>query len=96
VNQVVFRREASVETLEAFNWYEANRAGLGAEFRNALDATIERIASHPESYAPGYRQLRRAFVRRFPFAVHFRVVGEVVLVIGVVHLKRHPGVVKSR
>jgi hypothetical protein len=56
VNQVIFRREASIEALESFNWYEANRTELGAEFRNSLDTAIERIASHPETYAPGYRR----------------------------------------
>lgn len=43
--RVSFRPEAEAEALETRDWYEGRRPGLGAEFRTALDETIERIAT---------------------------------------------------
>jgi plasmid stabilization system protein ParE len=94
--RVIFRPEAETEAYEAFDWYESNRQGVGVEFRSALQLTIQRIAEHPTSYAPEHRQLRHALVRRFPYGVYFRIVGDVVVVVGIIHLKRHPGVAKTR
>lgn len=96
MKEVIFRAEARAEALEAFKWYEEQREGLGAEFRTAVDGTIQRIARHPESYASGYRELRHALVRRFPYAVYFRLVNDIVIVVAVMHTKRSPSIVKAR
>lgn len=96
MKEVIFRAEARADVLEAFRWYEERQEGLGAEFRTAVDGAIWRIARHPESYAPGYRELRHAMVRRFPYAVYFRLVNDVIVVVAVMHAKRHPNIVKAR
>lgn len=96
VKEVIFRPEARVDALDAFAWYETRRAGLGAEFRMAMDAAIERIALHPKVYAAHYRGLRHAMVSRFPYAVYFRLVDDVVVVVGVIHAKRSPSIAKAR
>jgi plasmid stabilization system protein ParE len=96
VKAVILRPEARQDALEAFRWYETRSPGLGVEFRCALDATIERIASHPETYREHERGLRHALVRRFPYAVYFRLVDDIVVVVGIIHTRRHPGVAKAR
>ena len=48
--QVVFRPEAEDEVLEAFEWYENRRAGLGNEFAQAVDEIITRIIENPLAY----------------------------------------------
>jgi hypothetical protein len=40
--QIVVRRLAERDIVEAEDWYEIRRAGLGAEFREALIALLER------------------------------------------------------
>jgi plasmid stabilization system protein ParE len=66
------------------------------EFRDALDVTIDRISDYAPAYAAGERGLRRALVTRFPYAVYFRVEGNTVVVVGVIHGKRHPRAWKAR
>lgn len=66
---VLFSEEAQADALDAFSWYEGQRLGLGGQFRDALDVAVERIAEAPLSYAIQYRDLRRALVRRFPYAI---------------------------
>jgi len=96
VKTLVLRAEAKADALDAFVWYESHRQGLGDEFRDAVGVTLSRLVASPESYAPGYRGLRRAVVRRFPYGIYFRMTGDIVLVVGIIHLKRHPSVAKRR
>jgi toxin ParE1/3/4 len=94
--KVLLREEARSEVLEAFAWYEERRSGLGVEFRDALDATIARALRHPLVYAAGDRGLRRALVSRFPYAVYFRIYPDALVVVGVMHGRRHPKLLKTR
>jgi plasmid stabilization system protein ParE len=96
VNRCVsFRPEAEAEALETRNWYEGRRPGLGAEFRTALDETIERIADNPMQFRLVRAETRRAILNRFPYAVYFRVTGNGVVVLAV-HGRQHPRRWQSR
>jgi toxin ParE1/3/4 len=92
--KVVFGEEARSDVLQAFEWYEARRAGLGVEYRGALEATIVRILGYPTAFKPGERGLRRALVSRFPHSLYFRVYPEALVVVGVLHAQHPPQVVK--
>jgi plasmid stabilization system protein ParE len=96
VTPIVFRFEARLDAIDAFRWYEDRSPGLGIEFRNALDSTIERIAAHPHTYVAHERGLRHAPIRRFPYSVYFKLSQEIAVVVGVIHTKRHPSVAKAR
>jgi toxin ParE1/3/4 len=87
---VDLREEARSEVLQAFERYEERREGLGAEFRDALDATIARILCFPLAFEPGERGLRRALVSRFPHALYFRIYPETIVVVGVLPALIHP------
>ena len=45
--RVVVRSEAEADISEAAQWYEEQRAGLGAEFIGEVRLAIQRIAEHP-------------------------------------------------
>lgn len=60
------------EDLElAFDWYEEQQYGLGIEFLDCLEATIEIITSTPKLYAIHHAIFRRALIRRFPFSIFY-------------------------
>ena len=50
MKQVIFRREARADVLDAYRWYEKQESGLGAEFREELRATIERVRARPLAF----------------------------------------------
>lgn len=95
---VVFLAEARAEALETFRWYEDQRPGLGIIFRSALDKAVERIRQSPLAYPAQYRDLRRVLVNGFPYAVFYRVLSDTVavVVVGVIHGRRHPRTWKRR
>ena len=85
-----FRPEASADVAEAFSWYEAQRPGLGREFEAELDRALQLITRMPAAGRVVYRTLRRALVRRFPFAIYYVLGAEVIEIRGVLHNSRHP------
>jgi plasmid stabilization system protein ParE len=93
--RVSFRPEAEAEALETRDWYEGRRPGLGAEFRAALDATIEHVADNPLQFRLVRGETRRAILNRFPYAVYFRVTETDVVVLAV-HGRQHPRRWRSR
>lgn len=80
--------DADVEA--AFEWYENERPGLGLEFLDELRAAYNRIADGPHKYQELRGGIRRALLRRFPYAVYFAIEGEVVVVVAVLHASRDP------
>jgi plasmid stabilization system protein ParE len=74
-------------------WYEAQWPGLGAQLFDAVAATIEGIETQPEIGAPARPdpQTRRVLVERFPYQVVYRLEGNEIVVVAIVHLKRRPG-----
>lgn len=92
---VHFRPQASIETFEARSWYENRRPGLGAEFGVAVDTLVERIAENPEAFPLVRGDTRRAALRRFPYAIYFRVLGDDVIVLAV-HGRQDPQHWQSR
>lgn len=81
---------ADLDVEAAFEWYENERSGLGLEFLDELRATYNRIADGPLTYQVIRSGIRRALLRRFPYAVYFAVEEAVVLVLTVLHASRDP------
>ena len=87
---LVFRPEVREELNEAHSWYESQKPGLGDEFLDCVDETVNLICQMPESYAVAYRDIRRAIIRRFPYAVYYRIVSSRVIVTAIFHGRRDP------
>lgn len=86
---VRIRPEAEQDMTEAALWYEQQQRGLGQEFLDEAVAVFVRLAETPLGYELVHRSVRRALLRRFPFAV-FYTFEEDVVILGVLHGSRHP------
>ena len=87
---VTWHPEAEVEMLEAARFYNQRVAGLGADFLDAVDAAIGRIASDPTRFPRVEGDIRRCRVKRFPYCVYFRCLPDTTIRILVVkHHSRH-------
>ena len=91
-----FTPDADAELAEARQWYAHQREDLDIEFMERIDAALLRIVRNPHLYPIVYRTLRRAVVRRFPFAVFYEVTADEIQVVAVFHSRRNPEVWKSR
>jgi plasmid stabilization system protein ParE len=72
------------------NWYEDERPGLGQAFLTDLRATYDGVRSGPFRYQVQRSDIRRALLRRFPYAVYFAVEYHRIVVTAVLHTSRNP------
>jgi plasmid stabilization system protein ParE len=93
--------EASAELENAAVWYESRRPGLGVEFLEAVDATLDRIARWPQAArrVPGVAAdvpARTAPVSRFPYHVAYLDTPNAIRILVFPHDSREPGYWYSR
>ncbi len=81
--------------LETRAWYAARQASLGQRFSEELGATAARIVERPIAFPRVRGEIRRAVLRRFPYAVYFRIDGTIIVVLAV-HGRQDPKRWQSR
>ena len=79
-------------------WYEKRAEGLGTEFLVEVDGAIETVRESPMIWPFGDEDcgIRRYLVHRFPYGVVYRVCDQIVQIIAVMHLRRHPDYWRGR
>jgi len=85
-----FRDEVPDDIAVACRWYEERQEGLRQDLLQELQEVLQRITENPEMYAAGRRDVRSARVHRFPYVVHYRIMGKAVAVIAVMYGGRDP------
>jgi toxin ParE1/3/4 len=101
VKQVELDPAARAELDEAAARYDQDYEGRGLRFYTAVERVLQVIAALPESghVYPGVRaelQVRRRLVPGFPFAIAYRISGEIIRVDAVIHTRRRPGYWRRR
>jgi plasmid stabilization system protein ParE len=95
-SSVIFRPQAEEEARAARRWYEDQVPGLGARFAGEIEEVFQRIASNPSEFPTVHGEIRRAVLRRFPFGIYFRIYQQDIVVLAVMHGRRHPRRWQSR
>ena len=100
--KVRFENEAALEYRSAARWYDERRSGLGLEFLDAVDATLDRVIRLPRAGAmvrgvPADLPVRQAPIKRFPYRVIYLEMDEgMIRVLAVAHDRRRPGYWEAR
>ena len=89
--QIVYHPDAESELLEAARFYEGRVTGLGDRFLQEYEAAIATIRDAPERWLLVEGDLRRFLMRRFPYAIYYRVEGDLLRILVVKHHSRRPG-----
>jgi len=85
-----FLPEVEADVLKGQAWYEEKSPGLGEEFLRVFYACSQELARYPMVHQKVHRDFRRCLLRRFPYAVYFRVEDDRVIVFGLFHCARDP------
>jgi toxin ParE1/3/4 len=96
LTELLLRPAAAADLEEAATWYEEQRRSLGREFLDAAEAAMKLALALPRGYALAYKDRRRVLFKRFPYSLVYRLIGEQVVVVAVVHAKRNPTVWRRR
>jgi plasmid stabilization system protein ParE len=93
---VEFLEAARAELIEAVEYYNEQREGLGFELSYEVRSAIESIIQYPEAWSLISKRARRCRTKRFHFGIIYQVRGETLLIIAVTHLHHEPQSWKSR
>ena len=85
-----FLPDIEADSIRAYSWYEDKSKGLGEEFLRLFYASAIEISRNPMIYQKVYGEYRRSLLRRFPYAVYYRINDDTVTVFGLFHCARDP------
>ena len=78
---VILTEDAQADLRAAHDWYAARHTDLAEAFLTELDGQFNRIGRAPHHFPVAYRGVRRALLRRFPYALLFREMDGAFLVL---------------
>ena len=86
-----FHPAAESEHLETAAYYESKLAGLGAAYLMEFQAAVNRILQEPSLYQIAKcPNIRKANLRRFPFAIIYRQKDTAVQLLAISHFRHRP------
>jgi toxin ParE1/3/4 len=88
--------QAEEDIQQAVFWYQTEKEGLGSDFLAVLSEQLQLIEQHPYQYAVRYKDLRAAVLRKFPYLIYYRIAGQTIRVLAVLHAKQNPGTAHKR
>lgn len=94
--KVVFWPDAETDVADAMAWYDRQSDGLGRALLAELDSTLARIVTGVDRYPKVRGSVRRALVRRFPYALYFCEDKDRIVVLAVFHQRRSPNALRAR
>lgn len=95
--KTIVQFEAAQDFEEARLWYKRTEvSGLSQRFTNAVKATITNLQKHPTAYAIRYKNVRIAHAGKFPYAIHFFIEGNLVVIIAIIYAGRNPKTTSDR
>ena len=91
-----FLPELEEDALAGYAWYEEKATGLGEEFLRVFYASAREFTQNPLRYPRISPEFRRRLLKRFPYAIYFRIVGHEIIVMGLFHCARDPQTIRAK
>jgi hypothetical protein len=89
--------EARKEIEEIVEWYEDKQKGLGEKFLDTVILYEKYLSFNAHSHPKVRGEFRELVIRKFPYIIIYSIVNQTtVLLVGLVHTKRHPTKRKKR
>jgi plasmid stabilization system protein ParE len=88
--RLIYHPEAEAELVEAAAFYEARSPELGERFLREFDMAVAELQTSPGLWPVVEVDLRCYTIRRFPFSIYYRVLGDELRILVVKHHSQHP------
>jgi plasmid stabilization system protein ParE len=72
--KIEIRPLAAIEIIEAYDWYESAKEGLGMEFLDELEVFYESLNRNPNTYSYYDKPVRPGKIDRFPYVVVYEFI----------------------
>lgn len=87
---------AAEDILEIARWYDLQLAGLGNRFGQQLEIAFTAIQKNPTAHNKATGEIRKAFLKKFPYIIFFEIQETNILICSVIHSRRTPSLMKGR
>ena len=88
--------EAEIDIAAGWDWYYKIQPSLAEQFLLTIEFAFEKIKVSPHLFAKKHKNIRKASIKKFPFAVLYILNGNTIEIISVFHHKRNPNRWKRR
>lgn len=79
------------EFKEARTWYASQKVkGLSNRFSKAVKIAISQLLKNPGAYTVRYKNVRIVHVEKFPYAIHFFIKDDSVIITAIIYDRRDP------
>jgi plasmid stabilization system protein ParE len=96
VLSVSIHPDAVQEYVAAFRWYHERSPGVALRFETNAEQALMFVASHPEAPPLCDEVHRYRKIRRYPYGLVYRIVGQTVFVVAIAHDRQLPGFWRDR
>ena len=96
MRRLKFHPAARVELHEAFDYYESKSAGKGSKLLDEVDAVTDRIVRYPLAAPEAGGGSRVIPVKDFEYQIIYKLKGDLITIVAVMHKRRRPGYWKGR
>ena len=94
---IIFAPLARLEFEDAAAWYEAQRPGLGEEFRIEVNATLQQVLKSPERFRLASPSTHKAALKRFrKYSIYYSIELDAINMASVFHGARNPAELRGR
>ena len=94
---VIFHPLFSQELTDAIAYYEAQQPGLGLEYLEDVENTVNLLRIYPEAGSRVRGSIRRLILPKFPYSLLYRLLeNEQIRILALAHHKRRPQYWRNR
>jgi len=93
--KIEIRPLAAIEIIEAYDWYELQREGLGMEFLMELEIFFTTLQRNPDTHSFYKKPVRQGVLDRFPYTVVYETFDDVIVIYSVFMYRQDPNKKRS-
>ena len=90
MKRIIVHSEAELELWQAVEYYETRSVGLGLDFEREASRSFVDIQEAPNRWPTRKYGTRCYFLRRFPYAIYYLELQDIIWVVAVAHTSRRP------
>ena len=87
--------QVQTDILRGITFYDSQSHGLGLYFQTMVVSAIDSLQFFPAIHAK-VRGYHRMLVEKFPFAVYYKIFGDMVVVYTILDMRKNPETINSQ
>ena len=87
---------ATQDLIDGYRFYETQEVGLGNYFLDSLFADVDSLLLYAGIHPVFFRAYHRLLAKRFPFAIYYKIDGDLVLIHAVLDCRKNPAWARKR